>query len=251
MDADLKKTLRNNIIIAIAIAAVAIGYMAYKRRDTGTPPKKVQETYSANMDDYVTPKKIFPYNVESAKKELADKTIWVKAGNIIPYYAYEAASHSVNFKKKIGVLPPLAKLQVKDVILQREPVAVKIGQVSVVQKDIMAVFAMDGKPETFAAAIGSNTGDDFTFPDVNDAFFFEDPHELYKHWPADVWSAVDQHQAKVGMNELQASFALGASINSDGTEYGNRTVEYTNAGNPVTVVFEKNKATSVTPGKAP
>jgi hypothetical protein len=250
MDADLKKTLRNNLIIAVVIASVAIGYMAYKRRDTGVPPKKVQETYSANMDDYVTPKKIFPYNVESAKKEIAGKTIWVKAGNIIPYYAYEATSHSANFKKKLGVLPPLAKLQIKDVIVQKEPVTVKEGQVSVVQKDIMAVFEIDGKTGTFAAPFGTNSGDDYNFT-ANDSFFFEDPHVLYKHWPADVWSSVDQHQAKVGMNELQASFALGASLNSDGTEYGNRTVEYTNAGNPVTVVFEKNKATSVTPGKAP
>jgi hypothetical protein len=249
MDADLKKTLRNNIIIFVVVATLAVAYMAYKRRDTGAVPKKVQETYSSNMDDYVTPKKIFPYNVESAKKELADKTIWVKAGNIIPYYAYESASHSVNFKKKLGVLPPLAKLQVKDVILLREPVALKVGQVSVVQKNIMAVFEMDGKTGTFAATFGTNTGDDYNFT-ANDSFFFEDPHQLYK-WPPDVWSAVDQHQAKVGMNELQASFALGISINSDGTEYGNRTVEYTNAGNPVTVVFEKNKATSVTPGKAP
>ena len=27
----------------------------------------------------------------------------------------------MNFKKKAGLLPPVAKLQVKDVVLQREP----------------------------------------------------------------------------------------------------------------------------------
>ena len=52
------------------------------------------------------------------------------------------------------------------------------------------------------------------------------------------------------MSELQASFALGTNISSDGVEYGNRTIEYANAGKPVTVVFEKNKAVTVTPGKA-
>jgi len=45
-------------------------------------------------------------------------------------------------------------------------------------------------------------------------FFFEDPHQLYKHWPAETWSAIDQHQAKQGMSELQAAFALGANISS-------------------------------------
>jgi formylmethanofuran dehydrogenase subunit E len=52
------------------------------------------------------------------------------------------------------------------------------------------------------------------------------------------------------MSELQTSFALGTNISSDGVEYGNRTIEYANAGKPVTVVFEKNKAVSVTPVKA-
>jgi hypothetical protein len=201
------------------------------------------------MDDYVTPRKIFPYNVDSAKKEIVGKPLWIKTGNVISYFPYDAATHSVNFKKKAGLLPPLAKLQIKDVVLQREPVALKEGQISVIQKQIMAVFEKDGEPGTFAASFGTNTGDDYTFT-ANDMFFFDDPHELYKHWPADVWSSIDQHEAKQGMSELQASFALGAAMNADPGDYGNRTIEFLNAGKPVTVVFEKNKAVTVTPGKA-
>src|SRR3979409_879360 len=89
------------------------------------------------------------------------------------------------------------------------------------------------------------------FFSANDVFFCDDPHELYKHWPADTWSAIDQHQARQGMSELQASFALGTNMNADPGDFGNRTIEYANAGKPVTVVFEKNKATTVTAGKAP
>jgi len=118
----------------------------------------------------------------------------------------------------------------------------------VVQKQIMAVFEKAGEPGTFAASFGTNTGDDYAF-NANDIFFFEDPHELYKHWPADIWSAVDQHQAKQGMSELQASFALGSNMSADGGDYGNRTIEFANAGKPVTVTFEKNKATTITQGK--
>lgn len=249
MDADLKKTLTVNGIICAVILIGGLGYFFYSRRDPGAAPKKQEPTYSTNQDDYVTPRKIFPYNVDSAKKELMDKAVWVKAGNSIPYYSYNPASHSVDFKKKAGLLPPLAKLQVKDVVLQREPVSLKEGQVAVVQKQIMAVFEKAGENGTFAAAFGTNTGDDFTFT-ANDLFFLDDPHELYKHWPADVWSAIDQHEAKQGMSETQATFALGTAANADPGDYGNRKIEFTNAGKPVTLVFEKNKAVSVAPGKA-
>jgi len=249
MDADLKKRIGITLIVFFVIAAIRVGFILYERRDTGEPPKKQQTTYSSNMDDYVTPHKIFPYNLESAKKELAGKAVWVKAGNQIAYYGFDAPAHSVNFKRQAGLLPPLAKLQIKDLVLQRAPVTLKPGQIAVVQKQIMVVFEKAGEPGSYAASIGVNTGDNFQFT-VNDILFLEDPHELYKHWPSDVWSAVDHHEAKQGMSELQASFALGANMSSDGAEYGNRTIEFANAGKPVTVTFEKNKAVTVTPGKA-
>jgi hypothetical protein len=250
MDADLNKKLQISLLVFIVIAGIRVGFILYARRDTGQGPKKPETTYSSNMDDYVTPHKIFPFNVESAKKELAGKPIWVKTGNVLPYYPYDAAAHSVNFKKQAGLLPPVAKLQVKDVVLARDAVAPKVGEVTVIQKKIMAVFEKSGEQGTFATAFGSNTGDDYTFS-ANDMFFFEDPHELYKHWPAETWSAIDRHQAIQGMSELQAAFALGANISAGEGDYGNRTIEFANAGRPVTIVFEKNKATAVTQGKAP
>jgi hypothetical protein len=248
MDADLKKKLQISLLVFIVIAGIRVGFIFYARRDTGEGPKKPETTYSSNMDDYVTPHKIFPYNVESAKKELVGKPMWVKIGNVLPYYSYDAAAHTVNFKRQVGLLPPVAKLQVTDVILARDAAPPKVGEVTVIQKKIMAIFEKAGEPGTFATAIGSNTSDDYTF-NANENFFFEDPHQLYKHWPADTWSAIDQHQAKQGMSELQASFALGANMSASEGDYGNRTIEFANAGKPVTVTFEKNKATTVTQGK--
>lgn len=248
MDADLKKRLGITLLIFVVAGAVETGYLMWSRRDTGTP-KKQEPTYSTNQDDYVTPRKIVPYSVESAKKELAGKPVWVKSGNQLPYYRYDKSAHSVNFSKQAGLLPPLAKLQVQDVVLQRQPVALKPGQVAVVQKQIMAVFEKTGEPGLFATSIGTNTGDDYSFPTINEIFFFDDPHELYKHWPADTWSAIDQHQVKNGMSELQASFAVGGAGASDSDKYGERTIEFSNAGNPVTVTFEKNKAVKVEQGK--
>ena len=201
MDADLKKRLGITILIFVIAGGAEVGYLMWSRRDTSTP-KKQEPTYSSNQDDYVTPHKIFPYNLESARKELVGKPMWVKTGNILPYYPYDSAAHTVNFKRQVGLLPPVAKLQVKDVVLARDSSPPKVGEVTVIQKKIMAVFEKTGEPGTFATAIGANTSDDYTFT-ANDNFFFEDPHQLYKHWPAETWSAVDQHQAKQGMSELR------------------------------------------------
>jgi hypothetical protein len=248
MDSDLKKRLGITLAIFVILGVGEGGYLWYSRRDTGAPPKKAEPTYSSNQDDYVTPHKIFPYNVESAKKELAGKPVWVKSSSQVPYYRYDAAAHSVNFAHQTGVLPPLARLEVKDIVLARKPVSLKPGEVSVVHKEIMAVFEMAGATGQYAASIGTNTGDDYTFT-ANDQLFFDDPHELYKHWPPDVWSAIDRHEAKEGMSELQASFALGGAGGSDSDKVGERTIEFENDGKPVTVTFEKNKAVKITPGK--
>src|SRR5215472_7064671 len=235
MDSDLKKRLGVTLAIFVVAGAIEGGYLWYSRRDTSVP-KKAERTYSTNQDDYVKVNKIFPYNLESAKKELVGKSVWVKSGSQIPYYHYNTGAHSVNFKQQVGVLPSLAKLQVADVVLARKPVTPKPGEVVVVQKEIMAVFAKAGEPGSYAASIGSNTGDDYTFT-ANEQFFFEDPHELYKHWPPEVWSAIDRHEAVTGMSELQASFALGGAGGSDSEKVGDRSIEFENSGNPVTVTF--------------
>src|SRR5882724_13622665 len=166
MDAEIRKRIVNWTLIVVVVVSVRVGFMLYSRRDTG-PLKKTEPTYSSNLDDYVTPRKIVPYDVESAKKELAGKPAWVRAGNLLPYYRYDAASHSVNFKHEAGILPPLDKLQVQDVVLQRAPVTLKPGEVAIVQRQIMIVFAREGESGAYAASIGVNTGDDYTFG-VND-----------------------------------------------------------------------------------
>src|SRR5215467_11309548 len=142
MDADLKKRLGITLLLFVVAGGAEIGYLKWSRRDTSTPVKK-EPTYSTNQDDYVTPHKIFPYNLESAKKELVGKPVWAKSGNQIPYYRYDTSGHSVNFKQQAGLLPPMTKLQVKDVVLARKPAApLKPGEVAVVHKEIMTVFEM-------------------------------------------------------------------------------------------------------------
>jgi hypothetical protein len=194
----------------------------------------------------VRPHRIVPYDLKSARTELVGKTVWVRNGNAVPYYRYREANRSVDFSAKAGLLPPLDKLEVKDVVLARVPTSLAPGQVAVVRHQIMAVFTEDGRPNVFAVSIGDAVGDDFTFT-VNDLLYYEDPHELYKHWPPEIWAAVDAHRVEKGMNELQVSFALGAMAAAGSGDYGNRSAQYHSDQGLITVTFSKNRVTEIVP----
>jgi hypothetical protein len=79
-------------------------------------------------------------------------------------------------------------------------------------------------------------------------FFVEDPHDLYKHWSADVWQAVERHEVKPGMNELQADFAIGLGIAKGSGDSEEKAVNYSNGGKPFSVTYRKGKAVEVRPG---
>jgi hypothetical protein len=76
-------------------------------------------------------------------------------------------------------------------------------------------------------------------------FFIEDPHQLYRHWPPQVWRLIDEHQTKPGMSELQADFALGIGLLQPGSGPSDRTLNYPNGGHPVTIHFENGKAVEI------
>lgn len=249
METDWKKRTQVVIIILLILAGLRLGFILYERHEANKPAAPAQPAYSSNWDEYVTPKKIFPYDLKSAREELAGKTVWVRSGNQVSYYKYNPATHAADLKHPAGMLGPLEKLDVKDAVIQKAPASIGNGQLSVVQKQIFVVFQKPGDNGAYAAPVATETGENFTF-NLNDLFFFEDPHQLYKHWPADVWNAIDHHEVKQGMNELQAGFAVGTNAQVSSGDLGNRTVEYANAGKPVTVTFEGNKAVQVLQGKS-
>ena len=74
----------------------------------------------------------------------------------------------------------MEKLQIKDVI-------VEVAPQSPGERQVMAVFKKDGK--SYAFSIGSIKEDNYKFYS-DDMLFIQDPHELYKHWPAEVWEAM-------------------------------------------------------------
>ena len=99
----------------------------------------------------------------------------------------------------------------------------------------------------YAFSIGSVKDDTYKIYS-DDMLYMQDPHELYRHWPPDIWAAIDQHEVKTGMNELQADFAIGLGIPEGSGESEEKTVNYSNGGKPLSVTYRKGKAVEVRPG---
>src|SRR5579863_3924386 len=237
MSPEVKQRIQLVMLVAIVISGARLIYILYQRHESrlhGT----ISIRPALNADYYVTPKKLYPFDLKSAR-QLTQQPVWVKVGYGYTYYPYDAARHRVDFSHEAGKPLPLEKLQIKDVISEAAPQ-------SPGERQVMAVFEKDGKGLAFP--IGSEKGGEYKFYS-DDMLFIQDPHELYNHWPSDVWNAIDQHQVKPGMSELQADFAVGIGIpESSGGEAGNRTVNYANGGNPLTVTYRDDKAVSIKPG---
>lgn len=238
VDSEIKSKLQILLVAAIMFAGVRAAYIVYERHEAMKEETKPKLESAMNADNYVTPKRLRPYDLKSAR-QLTEQPVWVKVGYQLTYYPYDRQRRKADFGHPAGTLPPLQKLSVQDVVTDISPLA--LGT-----KQVMAVFSLDGKG--YAAPIGAEKGDEFKIYS-DDAFFVEDPHELYKHWPANVWSKIDAHEVQSGMSELQASFAIGAGATEAGSsgDYGSRTLHYANGGKPTVITFANDKAVEIKP----
>jgi len=149
----------------------------------------------------------------------------------------------VDFNKRAGLIPATQRLEVKKVVKAVTPMNVDDGM-GHGSRQVFAVFALPGGKDLFATPIGAiEDNQEAYYPDL--LFFYDDPHGIYDHWPKDVWNAIDAHQVKPGMNELQTRLAIGQKTHANGREVGERTVTYDQSGKHWTVTFENNRATAV------
>jgi hypothetical protein len=164
----------------------------------------------------------------------------------MPYFPYAAGK--VDFRKRVGVIPPLQKLNVKKAIRAAAPTDVDDG-ISHGYQQALVIFALPGDDkQQFATPVGAmDEGEEQYYDDL--LFFYDDPRTIYSHWPSDIWAAIVAHQAKPGMNELQTRLALGQKIQTDSPQTeGNRTVTYDANGKKWTVTFRGDKATEIKQG---
>ena len=232
---------RRRIQIFLVVLLVAAGirlFLIYRERHSESAAPKKEEARPLSADTYVVPRKVHAYDLQSARY-LKSKMVWVQAGNQMLYFPYAAATHRSDFKHPAGLLPPLDKLTIKDVTLETDPLQ---------QRKVMAVFLREADNKQYSTSVGSVRGEDYSLM-IDDAFLIDDPRELYKHWPADVWNAIEHHQVKAGMNEIQTSFALGGGIPRSSGEIGNRTMEYSLGDKKTTVTFSNDRATDIQESK--
>src|SRR6201984_3732837 len=233
-----KKKIQTVLLLAIAVAALRSGYILYERHSEKAKPTEKIAAPPLNPDYYVTAKKLYPYDLKSAK-QLTQQPVWVKEGYRYSYFAYQPASKHVDFGHDAGLLGPIEKLAITDVVVASNIVS---GQ----PKQVVASFQKEGK--SYAVPIGYQTADGEYKIYSDEMLYIQDPHELYKHWPSDVWQAVEQHQVKPGMNEMQADFAIGMGVPDAGDTSYQKTVHYPNGGNPLVIVYHDGKAAEIKPG---
>jgi len=236
-DPEFQKKLQIFLVSATVLAGGRAAYIVYERHEALKNDLKPRQETALKADYYVTPKRLHPYDLKSAR-QLTQQPVWVKVGYQLSYYPYDRQRHQTDFAHEAGTLLPLQKLAIEDVATGVSPLAPGI-------KQVLACFEVEGK--SYAAPIGAEKDGDFTIYS-DDIFFIEDPHELYKHWPADVWRKIDAHEVQAGMSELQAIFAIGVGIPQGSGDYGSRTLHYANGGNPLAITFENDKAVAIKPG---
>src|SRR6202011_2460653 len=170
---EAKQRLQLALALAIVVAAVRAGYVLYVRHEENLAAKKEQAAKNAgyaNADYYVIPKKLYPYDLKSAK-QLTQQPVWVKEGYRFTYYPYDRARHHTDFSREAGLLLPIQRLEIKDVVTDTTPAHLQ---------QVMAVFEQEGK--VYGVPIGSKNGDSYQIYS-DEMFFIQDPRELYKHWP--------------------------------------------------------------------
>jgi hypothetical protein len=238
MSDEAKQRIQIALVLAVVVAGLRAGYILYRRHEDNLAlqaQQKAKDAGYSNADYYVVPKKLHPYDLKSAK-QLTEQPIWVKEGYRYTYYRYVPVVKSVDFGHEMGVLGPIERLEIKDVMAVPAPGG---------RKQVVALFEKDG--HDFAVPIGFESDRQYKIYS-DEVFFVEDPRELYKHWPADVWQAVAQHEVMPGMNELQADFAVGMGVPDAGATTEEKTVRYPNGGKPLLVEYRGGKAAEIKAG---
>jgi len=239
MNNGAKAAIGGTVVLVFAVG----GELLWLHHERNAPAVvKAPERAVTPDDDLVFLKKKRPDSMKEIK-ELVGSTLWVSAGGQMDYYPY--VGHAVQYGKSAGTLLGAEPIVVKDAVEQVAPKAATF-RVLGGDKQVLLVFTKPNDTKEYAVPVGYRQAGQYTFS-TDEIFFYDDPHELYKHWGPEIWKAVDEHQVILGMNERQVELALGQVSQSTSNDYGNRMVVFANMGKPMAVTFVKNKVTAFRP----
>jgi len=233
-----QKTLIPTLVVLI-VGGIYLSSVWKQRQNPGVLPQP-DANQTMSRDDLAVVRAFFPQHFEDLAR-LEGSSVWMKNGYTMPYFPYEKGH--VEFGKRIGLIPPAQRLDVKKIV--KSPVPAKVDDaLEHGSRQVFAVFELPGKPQQFATPIGAvEGGQEAYFTDL--LFYYDDPHTIYDNWPKDVWSTIDAHQVKIGMSELETRMAIGMKMHPDGQKEGDRTVTYDQDGKHWTITYVKNRATAI------
>jgi len=229
-------------LVTLGIGALYLHSVWQARQNPGTAAKQ-EEGDTLSKDQLAVMRAFFPQHYEDLQR-LEGTTVWMKNGYTMPYFEYRGGR--VDFHKKMGLIPPGQRLDVKKIVKAAAPATVDDG-IEHGSRQALVVFALPGAKDLFATPVGMMEGNEEAYY-TDLLFFYDDPHTIYDYWPKDVWAAIDAHQVKPGMSELETRMAVGQKTHSDGQTEGDRTVTYDMNGTKWTVTYVKNRATEIKQG---
>jgi hypothetical protein len=228
-----------SMLVTLSICGAYL-YSVWRQRSDPGEIARVNARQTLSLDELAVVRAFFPVHFEDTLR-LVGTTVWMQDGYVVPYYPYTGGR--VQFAQRVGLIPAMQRLEIKKIIKQATP-ATEDNSISHGSQQAFAVFTLPGAPALYATPIGAIDGtQEAYFTDT--LFYYDDPHTIYDHWSKDVWAAVDAHQVKPGMSELETRMAIGHKTHSDSSEKGNRTVTYDQAGKHWTVTYVKNQATEI------
>jgi hypothetical protein len=225
------------LLILLVAAAVRLVLVIRARRQPGVNPKPAPASLPLNREAYVVPKKLHAYDLKSATRELTQQPEWTKEGYRYTVYPWDAARRHADFQHSVGMLGPIQQIRIHDVVTQPTPGAPD-------QRQVLAIFKEGDRD--YAVPVGAQVKGSYQIY-ADEMFFYEDPHELYNFWPAEVWKAISEHRVEKGMNVWQAAFAVGMAqpqVSSDPDEV---VQVYPNGGHALRVTYRKGTVVNVQP----
>ena len=241
MQSGAKAAIGATVVLILAVG-IRVG-LIYRERNAPDKSVKPAAREVIPEDDLVFLKKKRPDSMKDIK-ELYGTTVWVSAGGQLEYYpvAGRPGQYNAQYAKPAGTLLGAEPIAIKSAMEQVAPKTATF-RIPGGDKQVLLVFTKPGETKEYAVPVGDRQAGQYTFY-TDELFFYDDPHQLYKHWGPEIWKAVDEHRVILGMNERQVELALGQVSKSTSNEYGNRMVVFANMGHPMAVTFVTNKVTA-------